>query len=404
MTSAPAAYRKDLAANGLPFGDRDGEWIAMASLAASAAVGDGDDGGAVAWESAIETATRAFGVPELDRLANREWGSAWSGFDALTLAATAIHEVGARALSTVLLDAVLHVRRGTRDLAFGRALAQRARMGFLGGEQEVAEDFYRQVELIGRSVKSVELRARAANGFVGLAQVRGNHPRMLDAATRGLALAERTGIPRLRWNARYSMMMSAAVFRRFDESLAHGWKLFNLVRGDVVGEALALQSLGQLLLDMGETDTARSAFEAVVSRTLPPHVLLSALGSLANASAASPLHTATLEWAVGEVEAFRGAGASPWAYAAALLDCVVALRDAGHGPRARGMLEDPLTMARAQRIHALQYRAEHMPLDVVTARPAPAAVFGEATDIIRSVRRMAPRRLPRHVRMTTTRA
>ncbi len=402
MTSATAAYRKDLAANGSPFGAHDGEWIAVASLVSTAALGDSESDRA-AWDAAIETATTALGARELDRLSSREWGTGWSSFDSLTLMAIAMHEAGARHLSTVVLDSLLRVRRNERDLAYGRALAQRARVAYLAGEQEVAEDFYRQVESIGTRVKSVELRARAANGFVGLAQVRGNHPAMLEVAQRGLSLAEQTGIPRLRWNARYSIMMSTALFRRFDEALEHGWELFNLVRGDVVGEALALQSLGQLLVDMGDVDSARFAFEAVVSRALPPHVLLSALGSLANASAASPSHRTTLDWAVTEVEAFRDAAAPPWAYAAALLDSAIALRDVGQISRASKLRDEVLAVTRTHGFHSLQYRAENLELDTVTSRPERAAVAAAATEIVRSVRRLAPRRLPRHVRMATFR-
>lgn len=398
MTSATAAYRKDLAANGLPFGERDGEWIAVASLAANAASGE-PGGEPLAWAAAIETAARALGTAELDRLSNREWGTGWSAFDPLTLIAVAMHDAGARDLSIVVLDSVLRVRKGERDLAFGRALAQRARVAYLAGEQEVAEDLYRQVDSIGQRLESVELRARAANGFVSLAQVRGNHPQMLDAATRGLALAEQTSIPRLRWNARYSIMLASAQFRRFDEALEHGWELFRLVKGDVVGEALALQALGHLLVDMGDNDSARSAFSAVVSRPLPSYMLLASLASLALTSALSPIHRQTVDWAIAEVESFRESGASPWAYTSALLDCVVALRDVGDPTRALQLRDEALVLCAAHRFHALQFRAEAIELDAITLPPEPAVVADAATEVVSSVRRLAPRQLPRHVRM-----
>jgi len=405
MTSATTAYRTDLAVHGLPFGDRDGDWIAVASLVSSAAdqaasdqLDDGD-GHERAWKTAIETAIAALGVEHLDRVAGREWGDGWSGFDPLTIIAIAMHDAGARDLSRVLLDAVLRVRRGTPDLAYGRALAQRARVAYLAGEQEVAADFYRQVETIGRTLRSAELRARAANGFVGLAQARGNHPELLKAAELGLRLAEQTAAPRVRWNARYSILMGTALFRRFDEAMFHGWELFKLVRGDPVAEASALQTIGQLLFEMGDVDAARSAFAAVVSRPLPSHILLAALGGLATVASFSLAHRTTLDWAVQEVVSFRDRPTTPWSYASALLDCAVALRDVGDIERARELRDESLAMSRTHRLNALLYRGESIPLDVVTPAPVQALVGSATSEIVSSVRRLAPRRLPRHVRM-----
>jgi hypothetical protein len=284
-----------------------------------------------------------------------------------------------------------------RDLAFGRALAQRARAAYLAGEQDVAADLYTQVDALGKRLHSVELRARAANGFTGLAQVRGNHPEMLAQATRGLALAEQTGIPRLRWNARYSIMMSTAVFRRYDEALAHGWELFSLIRGDATGEGIALQSLGQLLLEMGDVRAATSAFSAAVTRRLPAHVLLASLGSLAVTAALSGTRR-TVEWAVAEVERFREA-ASPWAYAASLLDCVIALRDSGETERAARLRNEAIALCARHQFHALTYRAENIQADIVSPVPEHKVVSGATSEILDSVHRLAPRRLPRHVRM-----
>jgi tetratricopeptide (TPR) repeat protein len=405
MMSATAAYRKDLAGHGSPFGERDGEWITVASLVSSAADANADADGVEqkAWLSAIDAAVHALGHTELDRLSAREWGAGWSDFDPLTLIAVAMHQAGARDLSSVVLDALLRVRRGVPDLAYGRALAERARVAYFAGEYEVAEDFYNEVDRIGRRLSSVELRARATNGFSSLAQVRGNHPRMLEFATQGLALAEQTAVPRLRWNARYAIMLSSAVFRRYDDALVHGWELFNLARGDALGEARALHALGQLLLEMGDIDAARSAFTAVVSRALPPVPLLAALGSLASATALSPTHRETLEWAVTEVERFRRSRVSPWAYADALLDCVVALRDVSELPRARSLLDEVLAITKAHGFHALQFRAEAIELRAVTSRPERARVAANATEVVRLVRRLAPPRLPRHVRMTAAR-
>jgi tetratricopeptide (TPR) repeat protein len=405
MTSAATAYRTDLAGHGLPFGERDGDWITVASLVTSAAdradSDDPDERDAKnrAWNAAIETAIAAMGVEQLDRLAVREWADSWSGFDPLTLIAIAMDDAGARDLSRVVLDAVLRIRRGTPDLAYGRAMAQRARAAYYVGEQEVAADFYRQVETMGRRLRSVELRARAASGFVGFAQLRGNHPELLKAAQRSLRLAEQTAAPRIRWNARYAIMLSTALFRRFDEAMFHGWELFNLVRGDAVGEALALQALGQLLFEMGDIDSARAAFAAVVNRPLPARIMLATLGSLATVASLSPTHRSTLNWAVQEVLSLRGRQTVPWSYAAALLDCAVALRDVGDVARASELRDEAVMISRTHRFNALLYRGEAIQLDVVSAAPERAPVASATTEIVRSVRRLAPRRLPRHVRM-----
>ena len=404
MTSATTAYRKDLAGHGQPFGERDGDWIMVASLVATAAdrsaspVFDGADGDDDAWRTAIDLATQVLGVSELDGLASREWGTSWSGFDPLTLLSIAMFEAGARDLSRVILDSLLRIRRGAPDLAYGRALAQLARVVYLAGEHEVAEDFYRQLDSQGGKLHSVELRARAVNGFLGLAQVRGNHPEMLQCAIRGLALAEQTGISRVRWNARYGIMLSTAVFRRFDEALGHGWELFRLVEGDTIGEGLALHALGQLLYEMGDIDAARAAFAAAVNRPLPLHMLLGALGSLATTAAFSPTHRPTLNWAVREVVSFRGRVESPWAYASALLDCAVALRDAGDTVQARDLRDEVLAISRTHRFNELHYRAESIETGAVSSVPERAVVTPAASEIVRSVRRLAPRRLPRHVR------
>ena len=397
--SAPAAYRKDLAANGQPFGERDGDWITIASLASSAALGE--EGSETAWAGAIDTAVQVFGAAELDRLAQYEWGTAWSDFDPLTLASIAMHEANARATSTVILDSVLRVRNGMQDLAYGRALAQRARNAYLSAEHELAADTYQRVDLIGRRINSIELRARAAQGVVGLAQWRGNHPQMLEAAARSLELAEQTRIPRVRSGARYSMMMSTAVFRRFDESLHHGWELFNIARGNQDAEAVALFALGQLFLDMGHVDAARSAFVTVLSRPLPAHRLLAALGSLATTSAFAPAERERLEWAVAEVERFRDTAVAPWAYASTLLDCALALRDIGDPARGMALRDEALAIAKARGFFALEFRAESMQFDATTVLPPRAPVTDAGTEIMRSVRRLGPRRLPRHVRMAT---
>lgn len=398
MISATAAYRKDLAANGKPFGGHDGAWLTVASLVEAAALGI-DESATESWEGAIGAAVDALGAAELDRLSSREWGASWSSFDPLTLLAIAMHDAGARALSVITLDALLRVRSGQRDVAYGRALAQRARAAYLTGEHEVASDLYGQVDAIGRRMKSVELRARAACGLVGLAQVRGNHPEMFAQAQRALELAERTTIPRLRWSARYSMMLGSALFRRYDEALDHGWQLFELVKGDQSGEALALHSLGQMLFEMGDTEGARAAFAAVVSRPLSADMLLAALGSLALTVAVSETDRKTFEWAVSEIQSFRESTASQWSYASALLDCTIALRDAGRIDEAREMHRELLTLSRTHGFHALAYRAESIALDAAPSRPERTFAGTSTREIIRSVRELAPRRLPRHVRL-----
>lgn len=399
MTSATAAYRKDLTANGRPFGDHDGNWVAVGSLverAADLASNDADP----LLAKAAEFAAVALGA-QWPTMAEREWGVATpSGWDPITLLALAQFNAGARHSSAALLDGVLvHLRR-LSNVALGRALAQRARVAYWFGEHELAEDLYGQVGDLGRELSSAELQARAMAGEAGLRQVAGNFPAYRVAATKFLAFAEASGIRLLIRNAHYSGMMCAAAFRQFDQALQHGWQLYSLSAGNPAQEAQALQSLGQLFLEMGDALSARAAHAAVTQLEAPPHVLLAALGGLA-VSAAATREAHLMDWAISEIESLRDRVVPPFAMATAFLDAAIALRDAGRFDEARRFRDETIAIAERHRYNEIAYRAEALAVDAGPVAE-PASVDSSSERIVRTVRGLEPRRLPKHVRVAAS--
>ena len=391
MASATTAYRTDLAAHGQPFTARDGDWIVVASLVEQGQVES-------AWRHAAET----LGDAELDRLARREWNDAWHDADAIVLLAATLHDQGARRLAGALLDALLRLSRGNEDLRFGRMLAQRARTAYQSGELEVAEDQYGQVDRLGRRLESPELRARAALGLLAVAHHRGNYPEHARQAKRAARFAEQAAFPRLQRQAYFALTLGASVAGDFDAALRHGWKLFELSQHDTVDRLSALQALGQVMLDMGDHRSARAAFAAVLSQPNPPKLLLATLGSFAVTAAygdeGKPDYTA-LEWAVAEVVRLRDWVAPRFSYASSLLDCAIALRDAGRIDDARRVRDELLEIARTRGYHELAYRAESLDLAHPPAALSPPAGTRspKIARIVTSVRRLEPPQLPEHV-------
>jgi tetratricopeptide (TPR) repeat protein len=400
MTSATAAYRKDLAANGRPFGVGDGDWIMVGSLVERAAELGIDEAESLLTQAA-DTAATTLGAEQI-AFAAREWGTAPSGWDPITLLAIVEFNAGARHSSAALLDAVLvHLRRCS-NVALGRALAQRARVAFWFGEHELAEDLYGQVERLGRVLQSAELQARAVAGEGGLRQVAGNFPAYRASAQKYLAFANESGITTLIRNAHYSGMMSSAMFKLFDEALRHGWELYRLSAGNAVDEAFALQALGQLFLDMGDPASARAAHAAVTRIEAPPRLMLSALGGLAVAAAATG-DGDVVDWAVGEIERFRDRDVPPFSMATALLDAAIAQRDLGRSDAARRYRDEAINLAELHRYNQISYRADTMSVEAPPATES-ARVGSTGEDIVRSVRRLEPSRLPEHVRVAIVHA
>jgi tetratricopeptide (TPR) repeat protein len=398
MTSTTAAYRKDLAAHGGPFGERDGDWIIAGSLVERAANADPADAGALL-EAAAKAAIDAVGELRLTQIARREWASQWSGLDPLTLLAIEEFNAGARNSSAALLDFALVCFRRSNDLALGRMLGQRARIAFQGGDLEVARDLYGQVGRVAKSLDSLELRAREIAGEAGMMHLSGNLPRYRVVARRFLELATASGIPLLIHNAHYAVMTAEAIFKSFDAALFHGWELFRLSEGNGPDEARALQALGQLLLDMGDHQSARAALAAATQREATPNFHLGALGGLAVAAART--HDLTLvEWATRQIAALRGGVAAPFAVAIALFDAAVALGTVGRLDDAMAFRSDALNIATSCNFHEIVIRAEALTWDAAPepARPAPVGHAGER--IVQSLRQLEPKQLPTRLRLS----
>jgi len=396
MPSTTAAYRKDLAAHGRLFSDHDGEWIVAGTLAERAAAAHGEDVDRFLLE-AVRVASTALGEAELVRLSAWEWGTGYSGLDPIALLAVAEFSAGAKHLTAALLDAALVPLRHDETLLFGRLLAYRARAAYQLGEFDVARDFYGRVERLGKKLSSAELQVRALSGEAALLQVAGNLPAHRAVAQRRYALVQQTSIPSLHRDAHYGMMMSAALFKQFDEALRHGWEFVRVAQVSALERAAALQSLGQLLLDMGDHVSARAAFAAVTQYEAYPETLLSSLGGLAIAAAVTK-DEVMVDWCVREILTFRGRTVRLSNFALALLESAIALRDVGRFEEAQHFRTEAMEIANERGFHEIAYRAESLSVELTPAA-APALVDGMTRDILESVRQLEPKRLPHHVRV-----
>jgi tetratricopeptide (TPR) repeat protein len=260
---------------------------------------------------------------------------------------------------------------------------------------EEADARYRRVEHIGRSQQSAELKARAAIGFVALAQLRGNYPDVRRHARRAVRLAEQSGLRSLIRNAHSGMLVAAAVARSLDEALVHGWQVYRASLGDPVQEAEVLQNLGQALLDSGHTDTARAVFASVVSRRIPPRILLPALGGLALASGDE--HRASVRWAARQARSIDERAVPRYALASALVECAIALARIGDHDESEELRAEGLRIARAHGFHEVVYRAEDLEASVGNEREAPAALRKRSAAVVRELEWMEPEHLPERI-------
>jgi hypothetical protein len=397
MTSTTTAYRKDLAAHGRPFGERDGDWIIAGTLCERAAAADGDDGQRLLLEAA-RVATGSLGEAELTRLSSWEWAGGHSGLDSVALLSVDEFSAGAKHLTAALLDAALVPLRRDETLLVGRMLAYRARAALHLDERDVAADYYAQVQRLAKKLASIELEVRAVNGEAALRQVAGNLPAYRAAAIRRYDLVQQTEIPSLYRDAHFGMMMSAALFKQFDEALRHGWDLVRVVQGNALEQAGALQSLGQLLLEMGHHASARAAFAAVTQYEARPSTHLGALGGLAIAAALTR-DEAMVDWCVREILTFRGSPVPLHSFVVALIEVATALGSVGRFEEAEQYRAEAFALARARGYHELAYRAESLHVEATRAVVS-APVARTTRNILESVRRLEPESLPAHVRVS----
>jgi tetratricopeptide (TPR) repeat protein len=352
-------------------------------------------------ERAAALAREQIGETELARLAAGEWGEgARAGSDAIILLTDAMQAADMLHLAATTLDALLAANESLSSVQQGRILAKRARVAWKLGSLDEAEARYRTVERIGRRQGNPELEARAAIGFVALAQLRGNYPEVRKQARRAVRLAEQTGLRSLIRNAHSGMLIGAAMARSLDEALVHGWAVYRASAGDPVQEAEVLQNLGQALLDAGHTQVARAVFSNVVSRAVPPRIMLPALGGLALASADAE-HRDGVRWAARQVRSFDERSVPRHALASALVECAIALARIGDGRESERFRGDGLQLARAHGFHEVVFRAEDLEATVSRERVAPPALRSRAADVVRELEWMEPDQLPERVTLAT---
>src|SRR5437879_7510829 len=178
VTSATAAYRKDLRESGRSsFGASDDAWLTVASvLEVAAGQAEGRD---ELFAKAARVAIADSGRPTFRRLVTREYGEGWTDIEAIALVIMAAQEAGAFNLAAAIVDMML-AAAPPAPLQHGRLLALRARVSYKLGQKDRSETLFRRVDALGRQSRHPELRMRALQGLGTRAQVRGNYPSHLD--------------------------------------------------------------------------------------------------------------------------------------------------------------------------------------------------------------------------------
>jgi len=392
-----AAYRADVGARPERADEPADAWIAVASLVEHAALVD-DSERAELLEHAASIARQSIGETELARLAANEWGEAeGAAFDPIALLTDAMQAADMLHLAGATLDALLAADRSLSAVQQGRILAKRARVAWKLGQLDEAEARYRKVERIARREHSIELAARATIGFVALAQLRGNYPDVRRFAWRAVRLADQTGIRSLIRNAHSGMLIGAAVARSLDDALIHGWAVYRASAGDPVQEAEVLQNIGQALFDAAHTEAAHAVFSTIVSRAVPPRIMLPALGGLALSSAATGRREAVV-WAARQIRSFDERSVPRHALASALVECAIALGRIGERRESDLLRARGLAFAKAHGFHEIAYRAEDLEAGVDKQRQtAPSLHKRAAADVVRELEWLKPDRLPEHI-------
>ena len=396
---ATEAYRADIGARPEGGGDAAAAWLTVASLVEHAAL-VADPDAAEMLERAIGLARAQIGEPTLARLGEIEWGDVdRAPVDAIVLLADDMQSADMLHLAGATLDWLLGADRTLGAVQRGRIVAKRARVAWKLGLLEEAEGRYRMVERIGRRKQNAELKARAEIGFAALAQLRGNYPDVRRHARRAVRLAEQTGLRSLIRNAHTGMLVAAGVARSLDEALVHGWEVYRASLGDPIREAEVLQNLGQALLDSGHTDVARAVFSSVVSREVPPRVLLPALGGLA-LSSADARHRESVRWAARQTRSIDERAVPRYALASALVECAIALARIGDERESDALRTKGLGIARAHGFHEIVYRADELQALVGKEREPPPALRKRAAAVVRELEWMEPERLPERIALT----
>jgi tetratricopeptide (TPR) repeat protein len=394
--SAAAAYRADMSGRRLEFDADDGTWLAIATILEHAARLPAESR-CVLVNDAIELAQSVVPSSELAQRAPREWPEGdRTPSEIILLVADRAETAGCLHLAAFILDALAAAVLEITPVQRGRIIARRARVAWKSGEIDAAADRYHDLDRLGRRLGNTELRVRANIGYVALAQMRGNYPEMEQFAKRAARLAEQAGLSALARNAYDGLTIAAGARGDVDTALRVGWRVYELSQDDPVDQAAILQNVGQALLDAGHAQAARAAFSAVVSHALPPHVLLPALGGLANA-AAQLRDVESVKWAASEVQRLRKSLAPRYALAQALVECAGALASVGSMIVAESLRDAALGMARRHAFHEVVYKAEILDLR------SPARVGSKRISLGEAAGRVANDRLPDHASLAVGR-
>jgi tetratricopeptide (TPR) repeat protein len=388
-----AAYRRDIECRSLPFSPNDGLWVAAAGLLEQAVLVPGRERGLI--HEAVDLAKQGLGV-QYRQMIEREFGHArLDGRECLLLLSDEAYQRGALNTAYAILDALWAAANFADEVARGRILVRMARIANKLGFLDAANDQLVSARRLGKAIGSAELEVRALIGLGSVAQSRGNYPVMLRHAKRAADLADRNGLRFLARFAHSGLMIATAQRGDFASAMRQAAIVYAEAVGHPYEEAELLQNVGQMLLGVGYADEAASMFTAVLTRPLPEHFVLAALGGLALASAKRGDHPLVL-WASGEVERLERAGAQRYHAAIALLECAIAMLADGLTQRGEQARIAALRLGEQHGYHEVTIRAERAAREALASSNV-CAMDEAALQVARSIRAREAERLPDHV-------
>ncbi len=289
----------------------------------------------------------AFDPPKVDRT---------SSIAVLRLLAEKMEYAGTLNLATSLLEGLAGVLP-VDSVNAGRVLAQRARLSWKAGKTDLALARYRHLRRKARKLGSGELALRSFAGFAVLAQMRGNFPAVRRWSDLLVSGAERGEYKRLASLGHHGLMLVNARAGKIKDAITHGWSAFCGREGHQEGQVEVLSNIGQLFLEAGRPEIARSAFVRVLVARPSIRVCVPALGGYALASAALS-DSRAVHWAAAEASAISDRPGFGYETASTLLDCASALEAIGETPYASVLRARGSTIAQYAGYHELVHRAE----------------------------------------------
>jgi tetratricopeptide (TPR) repeat protein len=394
-----SAYRADLArVRQFDATEQEqGLWIMVSSLVDHASMYSAADR-KKAIDTAVSLVTESMGAAEVERGLSLEPPSKSASRDVgvVRLLIDQMVEAGALEMARGCADALISALR-LSAVDEGRLIALRARMNWKMGELQIAEDQYTYLDALGTRKKEPELVVRAWIGYVTLAQLKGNYPRMRECANTLLEFAGAHSLPRMAKHGHHGLTIANAMLGDFDSAIRHAWEYLGLCIGDSIEETRALTDLGQLLVQAGEFHAARSALVRSVGLRPRREVLLPAVGGLAVASANCDDHR-TVRWVARELRKQVEAAALPYELAVALHECAVALHIIGDVDDANASNEAAHALAVRFGFHETTFKSEALAIRIAQIRNASRRAFSpEAADIIGRVERLDQPELPDHL-------